>query len=324
MVIKSNHFKGLTTLKTEFQPQHISQQAKDYFSLEFEKIPFIDFTDSQQVQSLRDLIHPIWQSLSDQIPYSYQFEEITINGIRCYQIDPPTMTESQAVILYLHGGSLFFGHPTLCKNIPVSIAHASGIRVVSVEYRLAPEHPMPAQLDDILTVINGLKAHYGDEVEYGLVGHSAGANIGLSAAIKATLKPKTLALIGAFVDASLEGDSIITLADFDPTSQLANKAWHYESFTAFLNHFDRQDPLISPLFADLTELCPTYIQAAGRDRSVSDPIRLNRKLLAQHIPSTLDIWEGMWHGFQMFPLLPEAVQANAATADFLVKHLSKS
>jgi acetyl esterase/lipase len=308
-------------LDTKLHPPHISEQAAAFYSQTFEQLPLIDFTNPTEITKIRNLIHPIWQTFSEQIPYSYSFEEITINGRRCYQIMPPILKHASAVILYIHGGSLCYGHPSLCKNIPVSIAHQSGIPVISIEYRLAPEHPMPAQIDDILTVISGLKTFFNQHISYGIAGHSAGANLAVTAALNATHKPKALALIGAFLDASLEGDSISFLEQFDLTTQIAIKQWHYQSFESFLGDYDRKDPSVSPLFADINGLCPTYLQGAGRDRSVSDPIRFNRKLLAQNINSTLDIWEGMWHGFQMIPWLPEADSANAATATFLSNQL---
>lgn len=103
--------------------------------------------------------------------------------VRCYQIDPPAMSNENAVVLYIHGGENFFGHSTLCKNIPVSIAHASGLRVLSIEYRLAPEHVFPAPNNDILSVIEGLHEHYGKNTHYALMGHSAGGGLALSATL---------------------------------------------------------------------------------------------------------------------------------------------
>lgn len=311
-------------MKSVSPPQHISGAALAFYAQPIPDIAMIDFTTVEAVQSIRDFVHPLWQSFCDQIAVDYRFEETMINNIRCYQIDPPDLSNPDAVIFYIHGGSNFFGHPTLCKNIPVSIAHQSGIRVISIEYRLAPEHPYPAPIEDIVAVISGYATHLGKALPYALVGHSAGSGLALSARLMAQQHnlplPKAMALIAPWVDAELAGDSWTTLEHFCPNPP--TNEWMYESVQAFLGGFERKDPLVSPLHSDLSGLCPTYIQVPGRDRFLSDGIRLNRKLLSAKVDSTLDIWEGMWHGFQMMPQIPEAQDANRATADFLANALA--
>ena len=306
-------------LKKISTPNNISKQAQAFYAQEIPEIPIIDFTSVDDVQLIRDAIHPQWQGLCEQIPYDYTFDEIEINGIRCYQIDPPDRADDTVVIIYIYGGGNFFGHPTLCKNIPVSIAHNSGIRVISVEYRLGPEHSFPAPIDDILDVIDGIKTYFGNNTRYGIVGHSAGGGLALSAALQAKEKnlpcPAAMALISPWVELELCGDSMRTIEAFDPNPP--SHAWFYKSVDAFIGNYQRTDPLVSPLYGDFSDLCPTYIQQAARDRLLSDATRLNRSLLDAKVSSTLDIWDGLWHGFQMVPLLPEAQQANQATAYFM-------
>lgn len=306
-------------------PSNISAEAQAFYEQDVMAIPDFDFTSVSSVQPLRDMVGVLWGGLCEQIPYDYHFESISINGINCYQIDPPEISNTDLVILYVHGGSHIFGHPTLCKNIPVSIAQHSGIRVISVEYRLGPEHPFPAAINDLLEVIQGLKSHFGEAVRYGITGHSSGGGLALSTTLKAKQNglpsPAALALLAPWVEVELSGDSMLTLKEFDanPPSQ----EWFYNSVQAFIGEHQRNDPLLSPLYGDFEDLCPTYIQQPGRDRLLSDATRLNRRLIDANISSTLDIWDGMWHGFQMFPLLPEAQQANKVTATFLKKHLEK-
>lgn len=306
-------------------PKNISLEAQAYYQESFPDLPLIDFNSLEQITQLRQAFTPIWEALSEQISYDYSFEEIRINGTRCYQIDPPNLSDANQLVLYIHGGAFIFGHPSLCKNIPVSIAHGSGIRTVSIEYPLAPEHSFQDQLDHILAVIEGIREKFGREVNYGLVGHSAGGCLALSALLQARLRkaqlPTALCLISPWLDSSVSGDTMTTLEAFDPNPP--STEWFYESVDAILGDMDRTDPLISPLYGDLQGLCPTYIQQAGRDKISSDAFRLNRELLKQNVPTTLDVWDGMWHGFQMFPAIPEAKSANQFTADFLKYQLGK-
>jgi acetyl esterase/lipase len=306
-------------------PENISKQAQAFYAQETLGIPEIDSNSLAEVQALRTAIHGQWEMLCDQIPYEYNFDEISINGIRCYQIDPPEASSDDLVIIYIHGGTYFFGHPTNCKNIPVSIAHNSGIRVISVEYRLSPEHVFPAPAEDILAVIDGIQNYFGKNCRYGLSGHSSGGGLALSVALQAMEKglacPEALALLAPWVEMELCGDTMLSLEEFDPSP--TSRDWFYKSVEDFLGNYQRTDPLVSPLYGDFSDLCPIYIQQAGRDKLLSDATRLNRRLLKANVQSTLDIWDGLWHGFQMFPLLPEAQQANQATAAFLKANLEK-
>lgn len=303
----------------------ISEQAKLILEQEIAEIPDIDFSSSASVQLLRNAVSEQWLGLCQQIPYNYTFDTIKINGINCYQIDPPEISDNGQLIIYIHGGSYLFGHPTQCKNIPVSIAHESGVRVISVEYRLGPECPLPAAIDDVLSVIKGIRNHFGENVRYGLMGHSSGGGLALIATLQAMSKnlpkPSAIALLAPWVDLEFEGDSMSTLknVDINPPSV----EWFYQSVEGFIGQYQRTDPAISPLHQDLSGLCPTYIQQGGRDRLLSDATRLNRQLLNVEVESILDIWEGLWHGFQMMPLLPEAQQANKATAAFFRKSLKR-
>lgn len=313
-------------MKQIIAPEHISEEAKAFYGLEMPEVPDIDFSSSSSVQLLRDAVIEYWQVLSAQIPMDYRFDPFQINGINSFQITPPQITVDDAVILYVHGGSYCSGHPELCKNIPVSIAHAAKIPVISIEYRLAPEHPFPAPIEDVLQVIEGLVDMYGEKTRFALVGHSAGGGLALSVALQAKQRklplPECLALLAPWVDASVVGDSILTLESFDPNPP--SLEWLKGIKDGFASNYDVTNPIVSPLYAKLSGLPPIYIQQPGRDRLLSDSTRLNRKLLEEGVLSTLDIWDGMWHGFQMFPLVPEAQQANRATANFISRILKSS
>lgn len=306
-------------MKKNLVPPHISKEAHAFYSQETIDAPDIDFTSSDSVGLLRNVIAGLWTELCNQIPFEYSFNKREIGGVNCYQVTPPNADSASAVILYVHGGSYSFGHPTLCKNIPVSIAYETGISVISIEYRLGPEHFFPAPVDDLLAVIEGLKDAFGEHINYGLVGHSAGGGLALTGALQAKARklpePSVMALIAPWTDVQLSGDSMLTLEAFD--SNPPSREWFVNSTKAFLGEYEADNPLVSPLNGNLSGLCPTYIQQPGRDRIMSDSTRLNRRLLKEKVSSTLDIWDGMWHGFQMDPSVPEAQEANRATAEFL-------
>ncbi len=225
------------------------------------------------------------------------------------------------VVVYVHGGGWAVG--SVVQNEPVirTLVARSGWAVLAPTYRLAPEHPFPAGLDDVIASVRWVQehgpAHGLDPARITLSGTSAGANLALAAAISTTLDP----LAGLLLFYGVYG------ADLDTTSYRRFADGRYglsrERMAHFLDLYDpagrrTTDPLIQPLLADLENLPPTWLLAAGLDVLRDDTLTLHQKLVAAGIPVTLHFEPGVVHGFiNRGRIVRAARQSLAAAAAFL-------
>jgi acetyl esterase/lipase len=190
-----------------------------------------------------------------------------------------------------------------------------------VEYRLAPEHPFPAGLDDALAAYRWLLDEGMDAQSIGVFGDSAGGGLTLALALKirdtGLPQPGALVAISAAVDLTGQGDTQATLLEDDIVLGPPN----LERSRLYAGEAGLNDPLVSPIYADLTGLAPLLIQVGTRERLLSDSVRLARHARRDGVDVTLDVWEGMWHVWQDHPTLPEAEQATAEIAAFFNERL---
>lgn len=215
------------------------------------------------------------------------------------------------VILYLHGGGYTICSPVTHRGLAGQIARSAAARLLSIDYRLAPEHPYPAAMEDALAAYQWMLAQGVRPNRIAMGGDSAGG--GLTLATSVSLKaaglplPAALFLISPWTDLTFSGESHRTLKKVDPIFQGEGGA----SFgPAYTGQFDPALPLISPLFADLHGLPPTLIQVGSDEILLSDSTRLEEKMKSEGVNVDLQIWEGMWHVFQAFtPWLPESQHA---------------
>ena len=219
------------------------------------------------------------------------------------------------VIVHLHGGAFVLGSPTASAALAVGVTHRTGLPVVSVDYRLAPEHPCPAGLSDVVRVCGELVRARSLAA---IFGESAGANLSLAAAIALReigwALPFRLGLLSPWVDLTCSGDTYRTLAGADPVlGPLDPLAFA----TAYAGRAS-DHPEASPLFADLAGLPPVLIQVGSREILLSDSCRLNDAFRRAGGDVTLNVWDGLWHGWQLRYDIPEAGYALDELATFLV------
>ena len=228
---------------------------------------------------------------------------------------------SDNVIMYLHGGGYFMGSPATHRGLVAHLAKACGARALSVDYRLAPEHPFPAALEDSLAVYQWVMDQGVLPKNIIIAGDSAGA--GLTLATLLSLRdgqkplPAMALCISPWTDLALTGESIETCAGIDPyiSHDLLKLGAHY------LGKYDAKFPLISPLYADLKGLPPLLIHAGTDEVLLSDSTRFAEKAKAAGVDVTLKVWEHMWHDFHMWtPYLPEAKSAITEMATFVKTH----
>jgi acetyl esterase/lipase len=204
------------------------------------------------------------------------------------------------VILYLHGGGFIFGSPTTHRELASWISAAAGVPVFSLDYRLAPEHPHPAAMDDAKSAYGWLlsQGHYPDGIVIG--GDSAGGGLALQTLLALKDDGITLPAAAFFMSpvtdwVALDGESYSTRSEADPLISRAQCQW-----TASLYSGDRarQDPLLQPLGMDLSGLPPLWIQVGEDEVLLSDAERLAGRAGDAKVQTEFKVWPGMWHVFQ--------------------------
>lgn len=209
--------------------------------------------------------------------------------------------------------------------VSAPVCHAMGVRVCSVGYRVAPQHPYPAGMNDGVAVYEALINEYGAK-NVVMYGDSAGA--GLILAILQTAKekgvpmPAGIALISPWLDVTPAGDSLRTLEGSDPI--MGYDRTLRASAEAYSGDVDPKDPHLSPIYGRYDPSYPdVYIIGGGRDAIVSDSFRIQRTFRKAGVGVTVDIFEGMWHDFCFNPDLPESQEATQAISQFLNGKLVK-
>jgi monoterpene epsilon-lactone hydrolase len=228
------------------------------------------------------------------------------------------------VIFYLHGGAYAIGTAASSVGLASDLARRAGARLVAVDYRLAPEHPHPAAIDDAVAAYRGLLDSGVAASAIAIAGESAGA--GLAAATLVALKhvalpqPSGAVLMSPWADLTLSGESISGKAAVDPAltpEGLARRAADY------LADGDPTGELVSPIFADLTELPPLLIQAGSHEILLDDATRLAARAAAADVAVRLEVTPGVPHVFQGFAaMLDEGDAALTRGGEFVRAHLA--
>ncbi len=230
-------------------------------------------------------------------------------------------------MLYLHGGGYCTGSLDTHRGLAGRMATAAGCPVVTLDYRLAPEHPYPAALSDALAAYRELLALGANPRQLAIAGDSAGG--GLTMAVLLALRDEGSPLPAAGVCLSPWVDLTQTAASYDslgPRDPMITRAGLDLFAEAYLAGTPASSPLASPLFADdLSGLPPVLVEVGECEVLVDDATGLARRLADAGGNATLTVWPDLIHVFQAFPgsVLPEADQSIAAVGSFLSLHLSR-
>ncbi|MDT0496183.1 alpha/beta hydrolase [Algiphilus sp. W345] len=243
-----------------------------------------------------------------------------LGGVLTRRLIPESAPPGRA-LMYLHGGGYVLGSPATHAGLVSHLARAAGCECFVVDYRLAPEHPAPAALDDVLEAWGALTRSH---EAVALAGDSAGGGLALAMAVRARdqglAAPRALALISPWVDLTLSGLSMVTHAARDPLlghAWLAYAARHYAGSSL-------ADPRVSALFAELGGLSETLIHVGSEEVLFSDAARLESRLRAAGVPVRRRVWEGLWHDFQLQAgVLAEADRSIAELGGFLAAALAR-
>jgi acetyl esterase/lipase len=227
--------------------------------------------------------------------------------------------DRKKVLINAHGGGFATDSGSLTENIP--IAALTGIEVIAVLYRFAPEHPWPAAIDDVLAVYKAALVDH-DPGDIGVYGTSAGAVIGpqLLMRLKAEGLPAP-AVLGVFSGESDLAGTADSLKIFAPSAQYDMLV---EAKRAYVGDADPADPLVSPIFGDLTHFPPTLLVSSGRDILLSGTVNLDRALAEAGVVHELLVYDALPHAFWAYLLAPESDDCFRRMAAFLSRHLGAS
>lgn len=250
------------------------------------------------------------------------YTEVIMDGIHGEWASVNRAHMKKYVILYCHGGGYSTGSCLYGRTLTAKLASTTSMDVLSFDYRLAPENPYPAALEDALNVWNYLMLLGYGARDIILTGDSAGGNLALALTLKlkaaGRLLPRGLVLMSPWTDLTSSGKSHRTRADVDP---VLDKEYIDRMITAYLGDVPKTqetlaEPYISPLFGDFTGFPPVYIQVGDNEILLSDSVELHKKLVAANVPVKLDCFDGMWHVFQMSPF-KTAYEAMDKNAEFI-------
>lgn len=232
----------------------------------------------------------------------------------------------QGYLLYLHGGAYSIGSPQSHRNLTAHLARRCGLRVAVPDYRLAPEHPFPAAVDDALAAYRGLLDLGVAAQDILIAGDSAGGGLTLACALairEAKLPlPAGLICLSPWTDLTNSGDSIHGNA----ASEVILSPAGFEIYTAdYLAGADPRTPLASPLHANLAGLPPLLIQVADIEMLYSDATRLAEAAKRAGVATELQVYPGLWHVWQLYAgQMPEADDAVFCIAHFVAARLSQA
>jgi acetyl esterase/lipase len=259
-----------------------------------------------------------WAAASD-----IRFEQVDIDGFPGeWSIAPGS--DASRVLLYFHGGGYCSGSILSHRRLVTEAGRAASARTLAIEYRLAPEHPFPAALDDAWSAWSFLRKHRIAAEHIAVGGDSAGG--GLTVALINRLRgageqiPGCAWLISPWTDLTLSGSTLATKDAVDP---IIHKAYLAELVEAYLpSDMDRKDPRVSSLYADLRDFPPTLIQVGSCETLLADSTRFAAAAGAANVAVTLEIWPDMIHAWPMWNAhLEPGRHALSNAGEFIRRHL---
>ncbi|MEJ0067309.1 MAG: alpha/beta hydrolase [Caulobacteraceae bacterium] len=298
-------------------PETLSAEARAYLA---SLVP-IDPNLAIDVASMRPFTEQIQQLVGaeQRKAHAVTVTEDVIAGVPVRRIAPASgVADRGRVLLNVHGGGFATDSGSLTENIP--IAALGGVEVIAVLYRLAPEHPFPAAVEDALAVYRALLDDH-DPRDIGVYGTSAGAVIGPQLMMRLRAEslplPGVLGVFSGEPDLVGTADSLRIFAAAAEFKALTDAKWSY------VGDADPRDPLLSPIYGDLSGFPPTLCLSSGRDVLLSGTVNLHRGLSDAGVAAELAVYDALPHAFWASMLSPESDDAFRRMAAFLTRHLGR-
>ncbi len=248
-------------------------------------------------------------------------EKINAGGVAAEWVGAPGFDPDRA-LLYLHGGGYAIGSLNTHRRMAYDISAACGVRVLVIDYRLAPEHPFPAAVDDAATAWRWLLQQGLKPGRLAIAGDSAGG--GLTIATLVNLRDQKLALpacavaVSPWVDLEGVGTSMTARSAMDPMVQKAGLSWMAGMYLAGK---DPKTPLAAPLHADLKGLPPVLVQVGSAETLLDDAMRIAEKLHNSGVEVRLSVWPNQLHVFPFFaPILSEGRDGCIEIGNYIRSH----
>ncbi len=255
------------------------------------------------------------------LPQDAVCEPVDAWGVPAEWITTPESVEGR-FIYYLHGGGYVAGSISTHRAMAVQLSRAAKVQVLIISYRLAPENPFPAAVEDATTGYRWLLSQGVDAGRVVIAGESAGGGLTIASlvALRDAGEPLPAAAVSAspWVDLECLGKSMVTRANLDP---LVRRDGLLKNAKDYLGNTDPRAPLASPIHANLTGLPPLLIQVGTAEVLFDDATRLAERAKADGVEVVLEPWEDMIHSWHKFAArLPEAQQAIDRIGEFVQKH----
>ena len=301
-------------------PEVLSEEAKAAW-LNLPKLP-LPANNPKQLAAMRQLTDMLDNAVYDQLRDPYSIEDVKLNGITTMWITPPELSHEDRVMVFIHGGGFVVNSRRSQLALQAAVASRLGVKVVSIEYPLAPEHPYPAATDAIVAAYQGLLDQYG-AANIGLFGTSAGGGHVLATLLRlkrdGIALPSVSAALSPGADMSFSGDSFTFVGAQDPILPVQGAI---DSLSSYRGEADPKDPLVSPVFGDWTGMTPLFLFAGTREILMSDAIRIAAGARRDGCEVALLVSDGMWHvSVADGSGVPEEQFAFDQMIVFLTKHL---
>jgi acetyl esterase/lipase len=253
------------------------------------------------------------------LPADITREPVSADGVACEWLIPKTSSKDQ-ILLYLHGGGFVFGLTPPHLEMVATLARKMDMRTLMVDYRLAPEHPFPAPLDDCVTAYRWLLKQDISAQNIVVAGDSAGGNMTITTIMKLRDNGEAMPAAAACLSpvANLSHRDSPRIGFKDPLLPRKAGKLYNESY---VGHNDASDPLISPVFGDWHGLPPLLVHAGKDEILREDAVRIEELAKAAGMDVRLEIYPRMWHVFQLYLKLPQTGQSLDDIARFLKSHL---
>ena len=249
-----------------------------------------------------------------------------LGGVPVFTLTPKTVTPNHEgrVILHIHGGGYVFHPGETGTGEGLLMAAFGGFKVISVDYRMPPDHPYPAALDDVVAVYKALLADYSPE-RIAVFGSSTGGGLTLALMLRAKAEglplPAAIAPGSPWSDMSKTGDSYVTHEGLDNVL-VSYDGWLKDAALLYAAGHNLKDPYLSPVYGDVRGLPPTLLTSGTRDLFLSNTVRMHQKLREAGVPAELVVFEGMSHvQYILAPEAPEAHRHFAELTAFFERHL---
>jgi len=256
------------------------------------------------------------------VPDGVAFTPVEANGVEAEWADAEGARDDAAIV-YLHGGGYALGSLNTHRGLVARLSKVARVRVLSVAYRLGPEHPHPAAVEDAVAAVRFVRASGIAPARTAVAGDSAGGGLTLATllALRDAGDPLPAAglCISPWTDLAATGESVTTKADQDPMLRAADLTLMADAYLAGQNP---KTPLASPLYAEMAGLPPLLLQVGSAELLLDDSTRVAERARAAGVDVELRVWQDMFHVWHVFAdILPEGEQAVQEMADFLEKRL---